>query len=251
MTHFTIFTTDPVGNPDDLTIIVIYGGYRQLASIRLGKDNKWTHITDTHIPFDDVVYYNNQFYAITMKGKVLSFDATNPTNLNIKVITEEIPKDNEEKEYLGSRSLVESCGELLMVERYSYVFDTGDCENSEDCEDCEDSFDRFTVKFKIYKLSLNGQRWVEVKNLGDVALFLGDNSSLSIIASNFDGCLGNCIYFTHDDDTTGYGPLGPCDLGIYSVARGLFNWNFSMNSNVIAEMFERPPIWLVPKINLF
>ncbi|KAL5549938.1 hypothetical protein UlMin_000114 [Ulmus minor] len=252
MTHVATFTADPVENPNDLTIVVIYGEFQQLASIRPTKDNKWTRVVDTQMPFDDILYYNNQFYAITMKGKVISFDVTNPFNLNIKVITKEISENEEEKEFLGSRSLVESCGELLMVERYWDKFDTGDCEDNEACEDCEYSFDRFTVKFKVFKLSLNGPiMWVEIKSLGDVALFLGDNCSFSIMASNFDGCLSNCIYFTQDDDTTGYGPHGPCDLGIYSVERSLFKWNFSMNPNVIAKMFERPPIWLVPKINVY
>lgn len=42
--------------------------------------------------------------------------------------------------------------------------------------------------------------WIEMKNLDDNALFLGDNSSISILASNFPGCQRNSIYFSHDKD---------------------------------------------------
>ena len=105
------------------------------------------------------------------------------------------------------------------------------------------------VKFKVFKLNLEGPRWVKIKNLGEVALVLGNSSFLSIIASNFDKCQHSCIYFTHHEDELGNGSHGPCDVGVYNIESGSFTWNFTMNLDVIAKMVERPPIWLLPKIS--
>ena len=30
------------------------------------------------------------------------------------------------------------------------------------------------MKFEVYKLSLDGSRWIEIKSIGNVALFIGD-----------------------------------------------------------------------------
>ena len=63
-----------------------------------------------------------------------------------------------------------------------------------------------TTGFKVLKLecstevkSKNEYDWVNVDSLGDQALFAGDNSSMSLSASSFNGCKANCIYFTDDD----------------------------------------------------
>ncbi|KAF4382285.1 hypothetical protein G4B88_011614 [Cannabis sativa] len=56
-------------------------------------------------------------------------------------------------------------------------------------------------KGKVLKLDLDGDRggkWIEKKSLGDIALFIGDNSSIAVLASEFN-IQPNCIYFTHDE----------------------------------------------------
>ena len=42
-----------------------------------------------------------------------------------------------------------------------------------------------TSRFTIYKLDFRGSRWVEIKSLEDMALFLGNSSSTSVVASEF------------------------------------------------------------------
>ena len=63
-----------------------------------------------------------------------------------------------------------------------------------------------TIGFTIVKLewstevrSKDEYKWVNVDSLGDQALFVGDNSSMSLFASSFNGCKANCIYFTDDN----------------------------------------------------
>ncbi|KAL5567945.1 hypothetical protein UlMin_024520 [Ulmus minor] len=230
----TIVTIDPIRNPDDFVIMVIYGTSAQLAFIRSAKDTTWIHVNvGERFEFHDVAFYKGKFYAINIKGKVISFDITNSPNLNVNLVTSQIS----EEPILGRRYLVKSQEEeLLMVERYS----TRDIYE-----------DRKTFKFKVFKLDLDRLRWIEIKSLRNTSLFLGDNSSISIIASNFDGCKSNCIYFTHDEDTGGYGDHGPCDLGIYNLESKRFVWHYNIDLDAIAKMNERPPIWLVPTINTY
>ena len=40
--------------------------------------------------------------------------------------------------------------------------------------------------------------WIEVESLGDVTLFLGNNHSISVLASTSIGCKSNSIYFYND-----------------------------------------------------
>ncbi|KAF8412283.1 hypothetical protein HHK36_000244 [Tetracentron sinense] len=91
-------------------------------------------------------------------------------------------------------------GALLVVSRYiSY----GDCIDEANAVHAYQ-----TTEFRVFEPDLgksNGGEWVEVKNLGDKALFLGHSYSMSIVASDFPNCKANCIYFTDDLEETYYG----------------------------------------------
>lgn len=41
----TTYTADPVANPNDLIVVVIYGEFRDLFYIRLAKDAMWNRVT--------------------------------------------------------------------------------------------------------------------------------------------------------------------------------------------------------------
>ncbi|KAL5567927.1 hypothetical protein UlMin_024502 [Ulmus minor] len=228
----TIVEADPTRNPDDFVVVVRYGEFLQLAFIRPFKDTTWIHVdVGERITFADVVYYKNKFYAINYLGKIISFDVTNSSNLNIKLITSERSSTG----FYGRRYLVKSQEhELLIVERYSQRDDT--------------SVDRKVLQFKLFKLDLDQAKWIETKSLGNTTLFIGDNSAISVISSNFDGCQPNSIYFTHDEDTAEYGPHGPCDLGVYNLDSQGYVWHYNIELDVIGTMNGRPPIWLIPPI---
>ena len=87
-----------------------------------------------------------------------------------------------------------------------------------------------------------------MNSLGDISLFLGDNSSISIIWSKFSGCQSNCIYFTHDFDTVEYGTNALSDLGVYYVESGKIELHYRIDESLIANMSDQPPIWVVPTI---
>ncbi|PRQ36728.1 hypothetical protein RchiOBHm_Chr4g0394811 [Rosa chinensis] len=111
--------------------------------------------------------------------------------------------------------LVESCGELYVVDMY---FDQE--QNKQEGAGVELDFSLFVrwhhgrhqryqsgelkvVDFKVCKLELlNGElgRWVEVKSLGDRAFFLAMDCCFSVSAQELAGCRGNCIYFSDENN---------------------------------------------------
>lgn len=114
--------------------------------------------------------------------------------------------------------------ELLMIYRYADALR-------------KESLSYETLKFKIFKLSFDKCEWIEKETLGDVALFVGDNSSISILASNLPRCMRNCIYFNHDFDRVTVGSKPIADFGIYNV-----------ESQTISKPSEKPQF---PEIQVY
>ena len=54
----------------------------------------------------------------------------------------------------------------------------------------------WVVKFMVYRLDEEWRRWVHVKDLEERVFMLGDSASFSVCANDFEGCEGNCIFFT-------------------------------------------------------
>ena len=79
-----------------------------------------------------------------------------------------------------------------------------------------------TMGFKVFEVDLGGGKWKELKSLGNRALFLGNNSSISVEASDFSGCRANCIYFigSYPDTYWSIPGGGGRDMGIHNKLDG-------------------------------
>ncbi|XP_024021531.1 F-box protein SKIP23-like [Morus notabilis] len=201
-------------------IVVIFSpGLHKLAFIRPTKDPTWNRIHVDHlINFDDVLYYDNRFYAIDNFCRLVSFDTSDPCNLNIKLV-------------VGKTFRTNSSNKLYLVQSY------------------KGEFLRVEREFKYWILTSPEPRWIEINNLGDGALFLGDNSSISVLASHFVGCKANCIYFTHDDGAINL--RRSCDMGVYDYEAERYMLHYSMDSAPVSNITAQPPIWVVPALDLF
>lgn len=110
-----------------------------------------------------------------------------------------------------------------------------------------------TLGFHVYELGFEestGQykkNALEVESLGDRVMFLGLNTSMIVMASQFPDFKGNCIYFT--DDFLALLQLNKVRKGCTDM--GVFN----MEDKTIYPLFpERvhppfsPPIWITPTL---
>ncbi|KAK7824440.1 putative f-box protein [Quercus suber] len=109
------------------------------------------------------------------------------------------------------------------------------------CKEPEDCIQKYLVE-SSGDLFKNEYDWVNVDSLGDQALFVGDNSSMSLSASSFNGCKANCIYFTDDNDYY----LNSLNGGGYDMGV------FSMEDETIKQHYEgkslssfAPPVWYI------
>lgn len=164
-------SADPILNPNNCIVVVTYEGRGKLAFIRLNKDTTWTYVDESLSLIQDVVHVEDKFYVVEEGATLFSFDITSQCISNKQMVAQGI-------EYL----VVLNSKELLMVLRYITFKDR-----------C-----RVTTKVEIFELNFDKYEWIEKNTLGDVAIFLGDNFSIYVVASNFSGCRLNCIYFNHD-----------------------------------------------------
>ncbi|XP_071692978.1 F-box protein SKIP23-like [Rutidosis leptorrhynchoides] len=210
----------------------------KLAMLKYGE-KKWNIINDLPSPYDDVIVYNGDFYAVDSTGRTVIVDSE---TMSLKVVADSV--------FGGDKKfLVESVGELFMVDKYLSVgpendFDYDD-ENYEYYEDFDCFMSERTVKLEVYKLDFQEHKWVEVKDLGDRMLFLGDNCGFSASASDFPGCNGNCVFFTgqsREDD----GLMKSRGVGVYDLNNG--NIGAIPNNSGYSKLFWPPPSWLHPNL---
>ncbi|KAL6146872.1 hypothetical protein ACLB2K_057549 [Fragaria x ananassa] len=112
-------------------------------------------------------------------------------------------------------------------------------------EDPEELKKCFAKEFKVYKFNFDKCLWIEKKEtLGDdVALFVGDNLSIRVVASKFPGCKQNSMYYNHDFDEIDFHDYMLNDFGVYEMETKSISKPCSSHVMTLLEMrFEQ---WLL------
>ncbi|KAL5706363.1 hypothetical protein ACHQM5_024541 [Ranunculus cassubicifolius] len=237
-----IFSSNPPGSKEVDYVIMTIHVSGKLAMFKL-KDNTWSIIDDMPSPYDDLILYKGEFYAVDSTGRAVV--VVGPS-LGVEEVTSSV--FGGDKKYL-----VELDGDLLLVDRYLsigsddhpiYLNNVHDYEIFVPANDDTYVIDT-TVQFKIYKLDWREKSWVEVKTLGDHMLFLGDNCSFSTTASDISGTKGNCIYFTDR-----YFQINKEEDGAFRChCIGVFNLEDASIGPLAAypgysQLFWPPPTWI-------
>lgn len=229
-------SADPVLNANDCIVAVIYEDYCQLAFIRLNKDTKWTY-ADQSIDkrwrlIREVAFVEDKLYFINNESRLFSFDITTLSFSNLSLVQHHFGPNNIcLKGYLVDSNKKE----LLLVHKY-YTKEGGR---------------RVTKKFRVFGFSFNQCDWIEKTNLGDAAIFVGDNSSLYVLASKSFGCKPNCIYFNHDQDrVNAIGRDGVYDLGVYNLEDHSILQPYTTDVKALLRKARRPSMWVSPRFPL-
>lgn len=231
--HKATISADPILNANDCIVVVITEPCYTLAFIRLGTDKRWTYVGESMRcrGFEEVVFLEDKFYGVQNNSRIFSFEVTAQFNSDLKLAAHSIPPDHYIKRYL----VYSNNKQLLMVQKY-ISFDDED--------------KRYTDKFEVHKLNFGKRKWIKTNTLGGVAIFLGDNSSFAVLASNFPGCLPNCIYFNHDSDSIYHGVGEPRDFGLYNVEEKRFLPIDTAYVSTLVKMSNQPAIWILPTFRL-
>ncbi|XP_030535810.1 putative F-box protein At1g65770 isoform X2 [Rhodamnia argentea] len=181
------------------------------------QDEDWNALDDPNCQYDDVIAYKRQFYVVDRFGIVSWIDPS----FKIVQFSPRVCGDGR----VGDRKhLVESGGDLYVVDRY---FDEEDKRCGMAAMD--------TANFKVYRLNQEWGKWDEIRDLGEVALFLGDYSSFSVMLKGFNGCKGNCIYFTDCRDRR----VRVFDMPDRSIKKALCSPDH-------LRILWPPPAWIAP-----
>ncbi|XP_062021097.1 F-box protein At2g17036-like [Rosa rugosa] len=225
-----ILSADPILDPKDCILTVINAEYGRLAFIRpSSRDKRWTYVDRKWGLIEEVVYSEGKIYAVDNNSQLFSFDINSLSKLELG---QGLSSDGFSKRYLVFNS---NKKQFWMVQRYIHY----------------QKDKRETTKFKVFKMNFDEHEWIEIETLDDVAVFVGDNSSVSVAASDFPGCRSNCIYFSHDEDTCGtLEPYGPNDCGVYEITSHRFLQPYLDDSKKLLKLTRQPPIWFVPSFQL-
>ena len=195
------------------------------------EDKRWSKIAyDLHSLYHDVVLFRDEFYAVDSNGRTVHVGLSS----SVSLVAGRVFSGG------GKKYLVESNGQLLLVDMYLSFFP-----DVSDDEVFYGSICNHRMWFKVYKLDWEGKRWVEVESLGDRVLFLGDDYRFSASALELSGCKGNCIFFSNKYlNKYFYGgdgvfrDIGVCDLDNRSVKPLTDYPEYS-------KLFWPPPDWAV------
>ncbi|KAB1223732.1 hypothetical protein CJ030_MR2G004738 [Morella rubra] len=162
-------------------------------------DEKWSLVDDHNFDYDDMMVYKGQFYVVDRWGTISWIDSS----LNLIQFSPLLCGEGSQKH------LVESCGELYVVDRY---FNRKPRRRDQNPILHEHLPRLETVDFRVYKLDQEWAKWVRVNNLGDRVFILGNDCSFSVSAPEFAGCEGNQIYFADEKHMSVFN-LKTCSIG--------------------------------------
>ncbi|KAF5205715.1 F-box protein skip23 [Thalictrum thalictroides] len=198
--HFVykfILSSNPSNSDQPCFVMAINASLRKLAFAKPG-DEAWTSIDCPASWYFDAVFFDGQFYAFNGNGDLVVCEINKPHPKATKIASP--PEDIR----LSNRYyLVEMLGVLHLVERGIDA-----AENPP-----RGQFYYTTCYFQVYKFDSRTSSWTELSDLGDHALFLGNNTSFAVSTSNYPEFKSNCIYFTDDHIELYESPF--CDMGIY------------------------------------
>ncbi|KAF5175106.1 F-box protein [Thalictrum thalictroides] len=202
--HKFVLSSSPSDESASFVVIAIYSQDLRLAYAKLG-DEAWTFIEGPQEGgFEDAIFFNGQIYAIDWEGIlcICEIDKGSPNAIEFASPPEHEAGDSN-KFYL-----VEMSGDLLLVERIVLEIDRESMSHIHYC----------TVSLQVFKFNFEKKCWNVLLDIGDHALFIGNNTSFALSTSEFPRFRRNCIYYTYDHLET-YPCNNFCDMGFYDLAQ--------------------------------
>ncbi|XP_021764906.1 uncharacterized protein LOC110729481 [Chenopodium quinoa] len=236
-----ILSADP-SSCSDFIVMAIHNERKGLAYYKAGEDATWTYVHDhpNGSPFYDIMYYlGHSFVALNNKGEAYICNV-NSNSKTCQVMTEAVVATLAEttRRYIVK---LDDGSTILQAIRMVQTLTNPDGTPFVD-----------TVCFLMYQL-VNQFQWMMVHNIGEGALFLGDDSSFYVKAADFPEVTPNSIYFTDDypDGSTMnrrlYQYHGHHDSGIYVIWKKVVLYNYIPSPE--PENIPSPlPVWIHPTI---
>uniref|UniRef100_A0A1D1XE20 F-box protein SKIP23 n=1 Tax=Anthurium amnicola TaxID=1678845 RepID=A0A1D1XE20_9ARAE len=224
-----VLAMDPSSDPGSTVVLLLLHDLAGLVYAKPG-DQAWTVLpTPPGVDsFKDVVYHDGFFYGLSYNYEmVVTIDIFSGN----RPIVEKYEQPVSEWTHCGGSYLVVVplgvIGVILQVTRTT----------------TRDSGPRRTVSFHVFAF-VPGEvnKWVEVRALPGISLFLDGNCSTALYTSSVPGkSRSNCIYFGHDDRYPGYlhtTAFSDRDFGLFRLEDKAFERGFP--AGVKMSTIKRP-----------
>lgn len=217
---------------NDFSAVAILNHSGDLAFCGSGGGS-WTFVEDAPSDCEDVIYSDGLFYAVDKFGVVSMID--------LRGLQSQVSVVSTARQFAGDiQYLVKLGHELLLVTRYLDIVNDA-------MDDELISLIYRTVRFEVFRMEWEGPRWEKVESLDEMALFVGENSSVAFSAADSAGISGNCIYYTDDYSENDYQGEGEePDMGIYRLCDGSVQPLPYYSGSSRSRRRLLPPIWVTP-----
>ncbi|XP_074289467.1 F-box protein At2g05970-like [Silene latifolia] len=234
----------PQNNNYEFVVLVVYEYYQGLAFARQG-DQQWTPIfVKSEVKMVDLVAIEDKVFALYEDGSIVSWNVDEfnalqlikpaDYSLHVNLVFVKLNKS------INQIYMAQSGNELLLVLRYK------DGVGNADNTDFDHDIVYRTIGFEVYKLKPKDKIWEITKDLGEVALVVGGNSSMCVATGHAEGLQRNCIYFTDDDYV--YWRLvrekGGHDTGFYDIKTDVLQF---YEGDDMRSSFS-PPTFFIPQL---
>lgn len=204
---------------------ILYGFDRQHIAFCKHGDNSWTTLVAPRSYFD-MICHNGWIYAITNPRNtvdILDFDGLlhRTVALHARVV---VPERNQGCQVCKMTYLVESLGEILVVERARAL--TPNCSLR-------------VIGFMVYKLNFGEKTKTTLQTLSGRAILIGKDQAISVSTQDFPQIEGDSIYFLEDG----------CDhMRVYNLKEEKFRESQCGEQFKIDRRYSSSSFWLVPDL---
>ncbi|CAN6305140.1 unnamed protein product [Urochloa humidicola] len=235
-----VLSASPTPSPSSYAAMLILSRSLGAPAFATAEDPAW-RLAPSRDGVEDAIHHDGRFYSVTYSGAVEAWDRDGGSGEFVS--REAAPRLAFNERHLTRKYLAAALdGRLMAVLKYSPE-EVGD-----------------GVSFKVQVLDKARRRWREMADIGDAALFVGVNGTLSVSAREYRGIRAGCIYFTEDDigqawlrherqgDTYyRYGNRNDevRDVGVYSLQSGKVE-----RINITLQEHPRwpPAAWFTPSV---
>ncbi|KAK9742314.1 hypothetical protein RND81_03G163400 [Saponaria officinalis] len=235
---------------DEFVIMILYNNYNLQAYARPG-DLSWTELCSSNVTnyrMVDVATLDDNVFGLYDNGAIVYWNVKQFRGCGLVKPVNYCPSSQPEifeelKQGFHKIYLVRSSSQLFMVLRFK---DDVAAINADNEFDYDYDFVYRTIGFEVYSLNHKDRKWEKIEDFGDVALIVGNNSSMCVSVASSKNTLPNCIYFTDDEadmwsltkDNSGH-DMGVCDIKRQKITK------FYECGNMGALRY--PPTFFIPQ----
>ncbi|KAF8650261.1 hypothetical protein HU200_064020 [Digitaria exilis] len=227
-------------------MLILYKRFAGAAAFATADDQTWRLAAGSGDGggVEDAICHNGRFYSVTYAGDVVAWDYDR--------------RHARASEFASVAVWPRLSGDYLRLRRRKYIAAAPDGRLVVVIKDMKEAIDkhpswssRMSFVFQVFVLDVARQRWVETKDIGDLALSVGVNTSMCVSTREHPGIRAGCVYYMEDElgeaslrlEDARYAPGELQDVGVYVLKDGTVD---SVHGLRHRHRYWPLPAWFMP-----